>query len=59
MHPRCTCGFEYWSIKAADGSFIHVCRRCDTVAQGAGRRVGPPSCPNTADGWFNAPFGDH
>lgn len=58
MHPSCRCGFEYWSIVTADGACMHLCRRCDTAAHGGSRRVGAPNLPNTADGWFNAPFGD-
>jgi hypothetical protein len=53
VKQTCTCGFEMWMI----GDFM-VCRRCDTVAQLGGRRVGPPKSPGTADGWFSASFGD-
>jgi hypothetical protein len=55
---RCTCGFEMWDV-GVNGVVFHICRRCDTVAQGGGRRVGPPNSPNTQDGWFSAPFGDN
>lgn len=58
MPTSCSCGFELWTIEQAN-EVTTMCRRCDTVAIGGGRREGPPATPGTkGTGQFNAPFGD-
>jgi hypothetical protein len=58
MRPTCgICRFELWMLDGPRFG-VHVCRRCDTVDQGHGQRVGPPNSPGTTNGWFAAPFGD-
>ena len=48
------CGFEMTNLIPG----FTCCRRCDTVAQNNGMRVGPPNLPGSRNGWFTAPFGD-
>ncbi len=59
MKTRCrACGFEMWTLGEDAAFMVHVCRRCDSAAVGAGLRWGPPRLPDTTDGRFQAPFGD-
>lgn len=51
------CSFETWRLSGPE-FVVLMCRRCDTVAQGGGKRVGPPNTPGSEGGWFSAPFGD-